>query len=129
MSATLLYCAAALVVVTALVHSVVGEQRILGPILNGAEPAPRILKSRLARAIVRFAWHFTSISWLAVAAVFAIVAGLPAPVQTRAIVIVLGGSFLLMAVISVAISRGRHIGWPLLAAIGLTALAALVVGF
>jgi hypothetical protein len=129
MNATLLYCAAALVVLTALVHSVVGERRILSPILDTTEPGPRILKSWLARAIVRFAWHFTSISWLAVAAVFAILAWLPPPAQTRAVVIVLGGSFLLMAVISVAISRGRHIGWPFLAAIGLTALAALVVGF
>ena len=113
MSATLLYCAAALLVVTAVVHSVVGERRILSPMLGPAEGGPRILKSRLARAIVRFAWHFTSISWLAVAAVFAILAGLPAPVQTHAIVVVLGGSFLVMAVISLAISRGRHIGWPL----------------
>jgi hypothetical protein len=73
--------------------------------------------------------HISSISWLAVAAVFAILVGLPAPPQNQAIVIVLGGSFLLMAVISVAISRGRHIGWPLLAALGLTALVALVVRF
>jgi hypothetical protein len=129
MSAMLLYCAAALAALTAVVHSAVGERRILGPVLDAGEPGPRILKSPLARSILRFAWHFTSISWLAVAAVFVILAGLPAPVQTRAIVIVLGGSFVLMAVISVAISRGRHIGWPLLAAIGLTALAALVVGF
>jgi hypothetical protein len=129
MSATLLYCAAALAVVTAIVHSVLGERLILGPILGAAEPGPWILRSRLARAIVRFAWHFTSISWVAVAAVFAILAGLPAPAQNRAIVIVLGGTFLLMAVISVTISRGRHIGWPLLAAIGLTALAALIVRF
>ena len=64
-----------------------------------------------------------------VAPVFAILVGLPAPAQNRAIVIVLGGSFLLMAVISVAMSRSRHIGWPLLGALGLTALAALVVGF
>jgi hypothetical protein len=129
MNATLLYCAAALVVLTALIHSLVGERRILGPILDSEESGPRILKSWLARAIVRFAWHFTSISWLAMAAVFAILAGLPAPAQTRAVVVVLGGSFLLMTVISVAISRGRHIGWPLLAAIGLAALASLVVGY
>jgi hypothetical protein len=129
MNATLLYGAAALVVLTALVHSVLGERRILGPLLDTTEPGPRILRSRLARAIVRFAWHFTSISWLAMAAVFAILAWLPPPAQRSAIVIVLGGSFLVMAAISVAISRGRHIGWPLLAAIGLTALAALVVGF
>jgi hypothetical protein len=129
MNATLLYCAATLLVLTALIHSVVGERRILRPVLDAAEPGPRILKSPLAQAIIRFAWHFTSISWLAVAAVFAILAGLPAAAQSRAIVIVLGASFLLMAGISIAISRGRHIGWPLLAAIGLTALAALVVGF
>jgi hypothetical protein len=99
------------------------------PFLTPRNRGPRILKSRLARAIVRFAWHFTSISWLAVAAVFAIVAGLAAPVQNQAIVIVFGGTFLLMAVISVTISRGRHIGWPMLAAIGLTALVALIVRF
>lgn len=55
MNATLLHRVAALTVLTASVHPLVGERRILSPILDATERGPRILKSRPVRAIVRFA--------------------------------------------------------------------------
>jgi hypothetical protein len=46
--------------------------------------------------------------------------------QGRPIVFVIGLSFLAMSLVSLIVSRGRHIGWPLLAATGTAALGALI---
>lgn len=135
MHATLLFIAAALAVGAAVTHSVLGERRLIGPILDEAPPGsredgrerpfgPAVLRSRLSRRILRFAWHVTSLAWIAQAAVLGIVAALPAEAQSRPIAAVTGASFLVIAAISIAISRGRHVGWPILAAIGVAAIAA-----
>lgn len=127
MHAILLSVAAALAVGAGITHSVLGERRLIGPILDAAPPGPAVLRSRLSRRILRFAWHATSLAWIAQAAVLGIVAILPAGAQGPPIVVVTGASFLVIAAIAVAISRGRHVGWPILAAIGLTALAGVLM--
>jgi hypothetical protein len=128
MHTTMLYTAAVFAVAVALIHSILGERRLIGPILDEVPPGPKILKGPLARKILRFAWHITSLSWIAQAAIFVIVATMPPGAQSRPIVAVIGVSFLLMAGVSIVISRGRHVGWPVLAAVGVAALAAVVVG-
>jgi hypothetical protein len=55
------------------------------------------------------------------------VATLPAEAQGRPITVVTGASFLVIAAIAIAISRGRHVGWPLQAAIGVAALMAALI--
>jgi uncharacterized membrane protein HdeD (DUF308 family) len=122
----LLYAAAVLAVAVAVTHSLLGERYLIGPILAEAAPGAIVLRSRRSRRILRFAWHLTSLSWIAEGALFAIAASMP-PAQSRPIAAVIGASFLLSAVISIAISRGRHVGWPMLAAVGLEALASIVV--
>jgi hypothetical protein len=127
MHAIMLYAAASFAVICAVVHSVLGERRLIGPILAEIPLGPAVLKSRLARKILRLAWHVTSIGWIAQAAVFIILAVVPTDAQSRPIAVTIGVSFLLMAAISIAMSRGRHVGWPILAAVGLAAVAAAVV--
>jgi hypothetical protein len=127
MHVTLLYAAAALAVGAAITHSVLGERRLIGPLLDGVAPGPAVLRSSLSRRILRLAWHVTSLGWIAQAAVFAIIATVPADAQSRPIIGVIGASFLLMAAISIIISRGRHVGWPVLGAVGVAALAAVVL--
>jgi len=123
MQPSLLYAAAGIAVGAAVMHSLLGERRMIGPILEAAPPGPAVLRSSLSRRILRFAWHVTSLAWLAQAAVLAIVATFPSGAQGRPTVVVTGVSFLVIAAIAVAISRGRHVGWPLLAAVGVAALA------
>jgi hypothetical protein len=124
---TLLYAAAVLAVGCAITHSVLGERRLIGPILDAVPSGPAVLRSRLSRRILRLAWHVTSLGWIAQAGILLIVAMMPAESQGRAIVGVIGASFLLMAAVSIIISRGRHVGWPALAAVGVAALAAVVL--
>jgi hypothetical protein len=68
MSDGLLFTAAVLLVVTTFAHhSVLGERRLIGPLLARREGA---LASDLARVVVRFAWHLTSVSWVVLALIW-----------------------------------------------------------
>jgi hypothetical protein len=79
MSDALLLVAALLLIVTSAVHSVVGERRLLGPVLARREG---ILKSSLARFVLRFAWHITSVAWAVIALILlALVLDPPGPAR------------------------------------------------
>lgn len=122
MSDALLLAAALLLVVTAAVHSVAGEKRLIGPVLRRHEG---ILKSPLARFILRFAWHITSVAWAVIALILAALVLDPAAVRWWAAAGT-GATFTTIGVFTALSSRGRHIGWPFLVGIGLAALASLL---
>jgi hypothetical protein len=122
MSDGLLLLAALLLVVTAVVHSVAGERRLIGPVLARRDG---VLKSPLARFVLRFAWHITSVAWAVIALILASLVLDPAAVRWWAAAGT-GAAFTAIGVFTAISSRGRHIGWPLLTGIGLTALASLL---
>lgn len=114
------YACAALLIATALVHSILGERRLIGPLLTSHED---VLGSNLARFLLRFVWHFMSI-------LFAIIAAALVAYQQRAVAcgpvlligtaLGIGGAGLYDAIAT----RGRHVGWPMLVLIGILALLA-----
>ena len=121
MSATYVYACAALLLVTAMVHWVLGERRLIVPLLQSREG---ILGSDLARFLLRFVWHFMSILFAIIA--LALIAhqqdadsGRSALLLCTAIGVGGAGVFDAMA------TRGRHIGWPLLVLIAVFALLGL----
>ncbi|TSD87415.1 hypothetical protein FFK22_017230 [Mycobacterium sp. KBS0706] len=122
MSDALLLAAALLLVVTAVVHSVVGERRLISPVLARHDG---ILKSPLARFVLRFAWHITSVAWIVIALILAVLVLDPTAVRWWAAVGT-GAIFTAIGAFTALSSRGRHIGWPFLTGIGLTALASLL---
>ena len=101
-------------------HSGLGEARIIGPLLAPAQRTGLLAKSAFARGILRFAWHLTSIAWWGLGAVLAAVA-LAAPGQVLMFVLIAVAATLgLSGLIVLAMSRGRHLAWPVfLAAAGL----------
>lgn len=104
---------AALMTVTAVVHSWAGEERLLKPLLAMDQG---VMANRQSRRVMRSAWHLTSIFMLSNAVVVAwptVAGGLKAVIGALWLVI---GSFSLIA------SRGKHVGWPSLSGAGLTAL-------
>ena len=106
---TLLVPAAILMMATALLHSVLGERRLIRPLL-ALETG--IMASSLARRVLRFAWHLTSALMLACA--FATLwPATPAPVLAA-----IGLAWLVPGILDAMYTRGRHIGWPLLVAAG-----------
>jgi hypothetical protein len=108
-----LQLSAGAMVLTAGAHSVLGERRLIVPILalDG-----EIMRKPLARRIVRLAWHFTSLLMI-LSAVTVLWAETP-----PAVIVVTGAVWLAVGLIDAVVTRGQHVGWPLLAASGAFAL-------
>lgn len=120
-SGTLILCCATLLVVTGVVHSLLGERRLLKPLLSRRDG---ILGSDLARTLLRLAWHLTSISWVVLAVILTSL--VVSPIGTaRWALIATGIAFTSAGVFDAVATRGRHLGWPLLTLIGIAALGAL----
>ena len=105
--------AAATMVVVALVHAILGERRLIGPMLavnSGITAVP------LARQVLRFAWHMTSALMILCAVVVAW------PRTDPALIAIIGAVWLAAGLFDGAYTRGRHIGWPFLTAAGAFAL-------
>jgi len=113
----LLLWAGALCAVTAILHSVLGEQKLIRPQL--AAPAG-VMESPLARQVTRFAWHWTSLLWLLVGALLA--AAAYGSVTAPWLLLAVGGVHVVAGLADAALSRGRHIGWPLITLIGVLTL-------
>ena len=92
----------------ALAHSVLGEVELLRPLFAAewTEPGPRWAMER----IFRFAWHLTSICWIAIAAI-----ALDAPVLPMIAILALLSSAMIFVML-----RG-HLAWPVFLLGGLAA--------
>ncbi len=123
MYASLLLSAAALCVLTALIHSYFGEKRLIGPVVNSNHG---VMANDLAKQVMRFAWHWTSVLWAMVAVYLAVAAqsetGNAMLLMTIGILHLLGGFF------DAIITRGKHIGWPPILLIGVLVLVACFIG-
>ena len=108
-------------IVTMVIHSVLGQRRLMRPLLDEASG---VMQRPLARFILPFAWHVMSFIGLIVAAI--LLAWAWAPEHARTVGLAATGVVFTIGGICDAIgSRGEHIGWPFLTLIGLIALAAL----
>jgi len=118
----LIVASIAALVATSLVHSLGGEIYLLRPLFK--HRGNRVLEHPLARMVLRFAWHLTSICWIVLAVILYALAFDEPHLRT----VILGSvslSFTGAGLFDLIASRGRHIGWPLLLLTGLFALAAL----
>lgn len=112
-----------LLVMTMTVHSVMGQRRLVRPLLDQGEG---VMRHPLARFIVPFAWHLTSAIGLVLAAILFTWAW--APDQARTIgLAAIGIIFTASGLIDAVGSKGKHIGWAPLTLIGLCSLAALSI--
>ena len=118
----LLLWAAALCVITAATHSVLGEQRIIMPMM---QYDTGVLKHPLARQVTRIAWHWMSVLWVLVGAVLAFSAY--GDIQLPWFVFAIGALHLVLGVADGVITRGQHVGWPLITLIGALSLLAFYV--
>jgi len=112
------YLSAAAMVLTAVAHSYFGEKRLIIPIL--AIDA-QVTQRPLARQVIRFAWHFTSLFMISTA-VFVLWPGVP-----QSLVLLTGLLWLGAGVFDAIMTKGKHIGWPLITAAGIFALIGVVV--
>ena len=75
------------------------------------------------KRLLRFAWHVTSIAWLGLAAVLALLA-LPGAATAPRIGLAIGICFLVQGAVALVASRGRHLSWVAFLVIGVLAIAA-----
>jgi hypothetical protein len=122
MQPALLTFASVLLVMTMCVHSVMGQRRLVRPLL---EQRQGVMQHPLARFIVPFAWHLTTGIGLVVAAILLAWAWAPGQAQTIGLTAT-GVVFTASGLIDAIGSRGKHIGWAPLMLIGLSALAPLL---
>ncbi|MEQ1538171.1 MAG: hypothetical protein ABL928_04520 [Sphingorhabdus sp.] len=109
----LLTLSSIVMVLTALLHSVAGEKWLIGPLL---ELNTGVLQVPLARKIVRFGWHITSVLMIA-CAITVVWPGTP-----RTVIVVMGTAWLASGLFDAVYSSGKHVGWPFLSSAGALAL-------
>ena len=123
MQPILLSIAAAVMIATMIIHSVLGQRRLIQPLL--AESAG-VMQRPLARFIVPFAWHLMSLLGFILAAIFLAWAWAPEHAQTIGLGAT-GTIFTIAGVVDAIGSRREHVGWPFLTAIGLLSFGALAI--
>ncbi len=94
--------ATACLVTLAILHSYLGERRLLGPLLASPDFPKLPLGAKFSKATLRFAWHLTSLAWLAFAYLLATGGCAPWPV---AILLAVSG------IVTHVATRGRHAAW------------------
>ncbi len=122
MTQSLLVAAAAATLVTSFAHSYFGERRLIVPLVVSSDG---VMANTLAKRVTRLAWHLTSLLWLGQALLLLRAALAPQPFD-RAMVGGIGLIHLGVGLFDAVYTRGKHIGWPLLTAIGILALLSLI---
>jgi hypothetical protein len=108
----LLTAAALLTLAIAAVHSYLGEKYIVARLLR-RDNLPRLFGSdTFTKQTIRFAWHLTTVAWGGLAFILLLLAGMPSGLASRpALLAAVGGTFLLSALLSLVMTRGRHLSW------------------
>lgn len=101
-------------VATAVVHSLAGEKRLVGPALAGRQG---VFAHAQSRKVMRGAWHLTSAFMVLTAAVMVW------PDTDTWLKALVAAFWLGIGLYSLASTRGRHVGWPTLTLAGLAGLA------
>ena len=112
--------AAALAVALGVAHSFLGEKYILIRLFRRRDLPQLFGGTEFTIRTLRFAWHLTSVAWWGAAALLFLLA--QGPLSSAAVSGVLAAVFLVSAAITFIVSRGRHLAWPVLLAIGFIAL-------
>jgi hypothetical protein len=110
---TWLWLSAAFMATTALMHSLLGEKRLIRPLLMLDQG---IMGVELARKVFHFAWHAMSVLML-VSVALVVWPGTP-----RGLILLTGCAWTAVGLFDAIYTRGRHIGWPVLTASGVFAL-------
>jgi hypothetical protein len=119
-----LLLAAALLALTAVAHSGLGERYILRRLFRRPDLPHLFGSDRFTRRTLRFAWHITSIAWLGLAGVLVVLAA-DGPPPRDTLLRVVAATFAASAAIAALGSRGRHLSWIVFTAIALLAWLAI----
>ena len=112
-----------LVLGAALAHSLLGEKVVLRRVYRHAEgdagPNRRAADDPVTRQTLRLAWHSLTVALLGFAGILfqAAFDGAAFGASWRGVMLVLSATFGALAVLSLVVARGRHVGWMWFAAV------------
>lgn len=112
----MLYLAAALMFVTGLAHSYLGERYLLMRLFK-RDNLPKLLGDvAFTKGTLRFVWHLTTVAWwgLAYLVFSAAQSGLPVTLTLRVIAVVA----LVSGLFPLFFTRGRHLSWIVFFVVG-----------
>lgn len=98
---------------TAVIHSLAGEKRLVGPALAARQG---VFAHAQSRKVMRGAWHLTSLFMVLTAAVMIW------PDTSLGLKALVAAVWLAIGLYSLASTRGKHVGWPSLTLAGLAGL-------
>ncbi len=100
-----MFLATALIIITiGLVHSILGEKTVIGPLMT-RDTAPPYIKR-----LMRVGWHITTLFWFAIAAQFLAMHFYPAQ-SRKSFILIMAVTFGISALIALFASKGKHISW------------------
>jgi len=102
-----------------LAHSILGERYILIRLFR--RDLPKLFGAdTFTRRTIRFGWHLTTLAWWGFSAQMALAGaartGTAAPSEAP-LLQAIAGTFLASALLGLAVTRGRHLAWPVFLAI------------
>jgi hypothetical protein len=98
-----------------LAHSVLGERYILIRLFRRRDLPKLFGADTFTRRTLRFAWHLTTLAWWGFAAQMALASR--APAAESPLLQAIAWTFLASALLGLAVTRGRHLAWPVFLAI------------
>lgn len=116
----LLYIAAGLAVILGAAHSVLGERYILTRLFRRDDLPKLFGSSQFTIRTLRFAWHITTVAWVGFA-VLLIHAG-RGDLNGSVVLRIVGLTFVASGLLPLILTRGKHLSWLVLFAIGGVAL-------
>lgn len=109
--------------ITAALHSILGERFILTPLFR-RQDLPRLFGDpEFVPRTLRFVWHLTSIAFVGLAAVLIAIAADASTTTTLLRIVSLTAAS--SAVLAAIISRGRHLSWVAFASVALASWLAI----
>lgn len=117
--------AALLAIAVGVIHSILGERYILIRLFR-RDNLPKLFGgTEFTAQTLRFAWHITTIAWWGFAAILFQLANDGFSIKRVALTV--GITFLATGLVTLVISRARHLAWPVFLFIGGVALYASAI--
>ena len=118
----MLQLAALLIVVLGLTHSILGERYILTRLFRRVD-LPKVLGSTdFTKQTLRFAWHITTVAWFGIAAL--VLAASQGQLNSQTALRIIGYTAIASGLLPLVFTRGKHLSWLVMFAIGGLALKA-----
>ncbi len=107
-----LIIAGILTFIIGLAHSYLGERYILIRLLQYSELPKLFGDDSFTRQTLRFAWHLTTLAWWGLAVILFVTSGLFFSLKAgESILIIIALIFFFSALLSLIITKGRHLSW------------------